>query len=108
MQTDAMLNQLGYMPNEALAGQLERIIKNTQGFDKIGKHIVDLHKALQVEHSYVALSNSNDYFKIKIESPSSELKEAALEKVEHFSNKYKVKLQKVDGKDTYYIIGYSK
>ncbi len=108
MQTDAILNQLGYMSNEALTDQVARIIENTQGFEKIEKHIIDLHKALQIENSYVAMSNSNDYFKIKIESPSAALKEAALEKIEHFSNKYKVKLQKVEGKDTYYIIGFNK
>ncbi len=108
MQTDAILNQLGYMPNEALTGQVARIIENTEGFEKIRKHIVDLHKSLKVENSYVAMSNSNDYFKIKIESPSDALKTAALEKIEHFSNKYKVKLQKVEGKDTYYIIGFNK
>ncbi len=108
MQADAVLNGLGYMSNEALTGQVERIIENTKGFDKIGKHIFELHKALQIDSSYVAMSNSNDYFKIKIESPSVELKEEALEKIEHFSNKYKVELQKVDGKDTYYIIGFNK
>jgi len=108
MQTDAILNQLGYMSNEALTGQVTRIIENTKGFEKIGKHIFDLHKALKVENSYVAMSNSNDYFKIKIESPSDALKAAALEKIEHFSNKYKVQLQKVEGKDTYYIIGFNK
>ena len=108
MQLDAILNQLGYMPNEALTGQVARIIENTKGFDKIGKHIFDLHKALKVDNSYVAMSNSNDYFKIKVESPSAELKEEALEKINHFSEKYKVELQKVNGKDTYYIIGFNK
>ena len=54
------------------------------------------------------MSNSNDYFKIKLEAPSQELKEEAREKVMHFADKYKVNLQKVDGKETYYILGFAK
>ena len=108
MQYDAILNQLGYTPNEALAAQLERIIANTHGYDKIEKHLLELHKTLQVDDSYVALSNSNDYFKIKLEAPSPERTEEAREKVAHFADKYKVQLQKVDNKDTYYILGFAK
>jgi hypothetical protein len=108
MKLDAVLNQLGYMPNEALREQVARIMDNTKDYDKIEKHIIDLHQALKVDNSYVAMSNSNDYFKIKIESLSDELKEEALEKIQHFADKFKVDLQKVDGKDTYYILGFNK
>ena len=108
MQHDAILNQLGYTPNEALLEQLQRIIDNTKGFEKIEKHILDLQNVLKVDDSYVAMSNSNDYLKIKLEAPSPERQQEALEKVNHFAQKYKVELQKVDGKDTYYIIGFAK
>ena len=108
MERDAMLNQLGYAPNEALIGQLTKIIENTDGFEKIQKHMFELHKALKVDDSFVAMSNSNDHFKIKLESQSPELNAEAREKVMHFSEKYKVKLQKVNGKDTYYILGFAK
>ena len=108
MERDAMLTQLGYTPNEALMGQIERIISNTQGFEKIQKHIFDLHEALKVDGSYVAMSNTNDHFKIKLEAPSPELTEEAHEKVKHFSDKYKVNIRKVDGKETYYILGFAK
>jgi hypothetical protein len=108
MQYDAILNQLGYTPNEALLEQVERIIANTHGFDRIERHLVELHKVLQVDGSYVALSNSSDHFKIKLEAQSAELLEEARAKVMHFADKYKVDLQKVDGKDTYYILGYAK
>lgn len=108
MERDAMLTQLGYTPNEALVEQLTRIINNTKGFEKIQKHIFDLHDALKVDGSFVALSNSSDYFKIKLEAPSPELKEEALEKVNHFSEKYKVDLEKIDGKNAYYILGFAK
>lgn len=108
MQHEAMLKQLGYIPNEALLGQLGKIIDNTASFEKIQKHIFDLHNALKVDDSFVAMSNSSDYFKIKLEAPSLERKEEAYEKVMHFAEKYKVKLEKVDGKETYYILGFAK
>ena len=108
MQYDAILKQLGYTPNEALLEQVERIVANTNGFDKIEKHLLELHKALQVEGSYVALSNSGDHFKIKLEASSPELTEEARDKVMHFADKYKVELQKVGGKETYYVVGYAK
>lgn len=108
MTRDAMLNQLGYSPNDGLMAQLGRIIDNTRSFDKIEKHIFDLNKALKVDASFVAMSSSNDYLKIKLEAPSPELREDALQKVAHFAEKYKVDLQKVDGKETYYILGFAK
>ncbi len=107
MQRDAMLTQLGYVPNDALLNQLERIEKNTAGYEKIQKHIMDLNDHLKVDDSYVAMSNSNDYFKIKIESTSPEMAEEAHEKIQHFSEKYKVTVEKVDKKETYYIIGFN-
>jgi acetolactate synthase small subunit len=106
MQNDAMLTQLGYVPNEALKKQLQKIEKNTVGYEKIQKHIMDLHDTLKVDKSFVAMSNSNDYFKIKIEAMSPELRDEAHEKVKHFSDKFKVTLKKLDNKETYYIIGF--
>ncbi|HZF71091.1 hypothetical protein [Sulfuricurvum sp.] len=107
MTYEAILNQLGYTPNEALSLQLARIEENTHGYEKIIKHILDLHEALKLSESYVAMSNSNDYFKIKIDSTSEISAAEAMEKINHFADKYKVKLQKVDGKPTYYIIGFA-
>lgn len=106
MQKDATLRQLGYTPNEALLSQLEEIEKNTVGYDKIQKHIFDLHDHLKVDNGYVALSNSKPYFKIKIEAPTPELKEEAHEQVARFAEKFKVELEKLENKDTYYIIGF--
>lgn len=107
MQRDAMLTQLGYKPNNALMSQLERIEENTSGYEKIQKHIMDLHNALKVDGSFVALSNSEDYFKIKVEAVSPELAQEAHEKIEHFSNKFKVKVKKLENKETYYIQGFN-
>lgn len=106
MQREAMLTQLGYTPNDALLKQLEEIESNTAGYEKIQKHIMDLHDHLKVNSAYVALSNSNNYFKIKIESSSQELAKEAHEKINHFSEKFKVSIEKLDNKETYYILGF--
>ena len=106
MQKEAMLTQLGYMPNEALLKQLEAIENNTPGYEKIQKHIMDLHDHLKVNSAYVALSNSNNHFKIKIDSPTPELVAEAHEKIAHFSEKFKVKLKKLENKETYYILAF--
>ena len=106
MQRDAMLIQLGYAPNEALVNQLKKIEENTVGYDKIQKHIMDLHDTLKVDNSFVALSNTTDSFKIKVESPSPEIAEEAHEKIQHFSDKFKVKVNKLENKNTYYIVGF--
>jgi len=106
MQRDAMLTQLGYSPNDALLKQLEEIEKNTLGYEKIQKHIMDLHDHLKVNSAYVALSNSNSYFKIKIDSSTDALVKEAHEKVAHFSDKFKVEVEKLENKETYYIIGF--
>lgn len=106
MHIDAMLTTLGYVPNPALREQMMSIESNTKGYEKIQKHIMDLHHALKVDNSFVALSNSQDYLKIKIESPTPELIEEAHAKIKHFSDKYKVKLQKLDNKQTYYVLGF--
>jgi len=108
MQRDAMLTQLGYAPNDALLSQLERIENNTHGYEKISKHIMDLHDTLKVDGSFVALSNTSDYFKIKVEATSPQLAQEAHEKIRHFSDKFKVKVNKLDNKQTYYIIGFEK
>jgi hypothetical protein len=107
MQKEAMLTQLGYVPNNALLEQLDRIVENTAGYEKIQKHIMDLHDHLKVDDSYVAMSNTNDCFKIKIDSKSPEIAEGAHEKVKHFSEKYKVKVDKLENKNTYYIVGFN-
>ncbi|MDQ7042490.1 MAG: hypothetical protein Q9M34_03060 [Sulfurimonas sp.] len=106
MRRDAMLRQLGYVPNDALLQQLEDIERNTSGYEKIQKHIMDLHDHLQVNSSFVALSNSKNYFKIKVESPTSALADEAHEKVARFSDKFKINIEKLPNKETYYILGF--
>jgi len=67
---------------------------------------MDLHDALKVDGSFVAMSNTNDYFKIKVEAPSPEIAEEAHEKIRHFSDKFKVKIDKLSDKEAYYIVGF--
>ncbi|MCX6061627.1 MAG: hypothetical protein NT103_05185 [Campylobacterales bacterium] len=107
MTQEAILSQLGLIPNVALADQLERIEKNTHGFEKIIKHVMDLHEALKTNEAYVALSNTVDLFKIKIDATSKISATEAMEKINHFADKFKVKLQKVEGKETFYIVGFA-
>ena len=106
MVNEAILQQLDYTPNEALKEQMGRIIQNTLAFEKIEKHIMELHKQLKVDGSYIAMSNSEDFFKIKIDAPSPALTEEAHEKIQHWSKKYKVQTSRVEKKDTYYIKGF--
>jgi len=106
MDAEALLIQLGYAPNEILIKQLKEIQENTPGYEKIEKHILDLHDHLKVNNAYVALSNTKKHLKIKIDSPTPELAQEAHEKVKHFSQKYKVKLEKLPNKETYYILGF--
>jgi hypothetical protein len=106
MDAEAILTQLGYAPNDALKKQLHDIQKNTPGYDKIEKHILDLHEHLKVNNAYVALSNTTNHLKIKIDSPTSALAEEAHEKIRHFSERYKVSVEKLQNKETYYILGF--
>ncbi|MEO1938168.1 MAG: hypothetical protein ABGW85_05965 [Sulfurimonas sp.] len=106
MDREALLIQLGYAPNETLVEQLKEIQDNTPGYEKIEKHILDLHDHLKVNNAYVALSNTTKHLKIKVDSPTPELAQEAHEKIKHFSQKYKVTLEKLPNKETYYIIGF--
>jgi hypothetical protein len=106
MDAEAILTQLGYVPNDALKQQLKEIQENTPGYDKIEKHILDLNDHLKVNNAYVALSNTKNYLKIKVDSLTPELAQEAHEKIKHFSEKYKVDIEKLPNKETYYIIGF--
>ncbi len=106
MQTNAILNQLGYIPNDILIEQFKRISANTTNYTKIEKHIIDLNDALKPFNGYVAMSNSHDYLKIKLEQTNDALKQEALQKIQHFSEKFKVALKQVANKDTFYILGF--
>ena len=106
MTPENLLIQLGYPVKEATLAQLQRIIDNTPGFEKFAKHILTLNDEVKRFAGIVALSNSKDYLKVKTDSSTPEEIEAFTEYVKHWAEKYKVALEKVDGKNTYYILGH--
>lgn len=102
---EGILAQLGYNVNDNSIKQLENIEKNTSGFENIKKHIITLNDHLKHLQSYVAMSNSNPYFKIKIDAKKEEFIKEAKDIIQKWSNKYNVELQKVQNRETYYIVG---
>ncbi len=100
---EGVLTQLGYRPDPTLLEQFQKAAQNTPGFQKIFKHLVTLNDHLKNYYGFVALSNSNPYFKIKIESNDPAIIKRATEEIQKWANKYKVRLQKVDNTHTYYI-----
>ena len=103
---EALLTQLGYPKNESELDKMNKIIENTNGFNHFSQHILSFNDALTIEKGFIAMSNSTDHLKIKChEDPSADNLSAFTQLVQHWSDKYKVELQKVDNKNTYYIIG---
>lgn len=100
-----LLTQLGYSINDATLNKIKNVIVNTAGFEELEKHIMQLNDTLKHHLSHIALSNSQDYFKIKNNASSPELILETDEVIQKWSQKYKVKLLKVEGKETYYILG---
>jgi len=102
----ALLSQLGYNNTESSIKQIEKTITNTKGFEEFSKHILALHDELAHLKGFVALSNSKNVFKIKCsEDVSEEIKEEFTTLVESWAKKYKVNIEKVIKKPTYYILG---
>jgi len=106
LSPEALLSQLGYPTTEKTIEQMKKIIDNTHNFENFSKHILSLHDSLAPIKGFVAMSNSNNYLKIKRgEELSTEMAQEFTKKVESWANKYKVKLEKVPNKPTYYILG---
>ena len=101
---EALLRQLGYTQTNGMVDKLQKTIAQTTGYKDIKKHLLALHDKLKHHNSFVALSSSKDFFKIKNENNSEE----ATAYIKKWAEKYKVNLQKVVGKETYYIIGLQK
>ena len=103
---EALLSQLGYSKTEHSIEQMEKTITNTNGFENFSKHILALHDQLAHIKGFVALSNSQDVFKVKCsEDVSKEIQTEFSTLVNHWADKYKVEITKVANKPTYYIIG---
>lgn len=106
VSAEVILSQLGYSKSESSLQQAEKMISATGNFDKFSKHIFSLNDHLKKMNAYVGLSNTSDYLKIKCdENDADEILEEFHQEVSHWANKYNVKLQKLDNKPTYYILG---
>ena len=100
-----ILVQLQYPVNESTTKQLEAVAKETNDFFTIANHLFNLRDSLVPVNGLVALSNSVNRIKIKsLSNNESEIKKFE-EIVKKWADKYKVALQKVEGKNTYYILG---
>ncbi len=86
---------------------MNNIIAHTKDFDKFSQHIPSFNDALAVEKGFIAMSNSEDYLKIKCEEDiNADNLSGFTELVKHWAEKYKLDLKQVDNKNTYYIIGH--
>ena len=103
---EALLTQLGYTRNEQTLKQINDIIANTKGFERFAHHIPSFIDALAVEKAFIAMSNSENHLKIKCEEdPSADNLSAFDDLVKHWADKYKLDVEKVDNKNTYYLLG---
>jgi hypothetical protein len=104
---EVLVKQLGMGDSAHEIEQMQRVINNTEGFEKFASHIISLSDSLKHLNAYIALSNTVDKLKIKCdENDAKELLEEFHEKVTAWGQKYKVKLEKVYNKETYYILGH--
>jgi len=106
LSNEAILKQLGITSvNDVLLNQVSAVRENTNKFEAIEKHIFDLHNSLEKINGYVALSNSNNYLKIKHHESASQVQNAEFnEIVEKWAERYKVSVKSVNDR-TYYILG---
>ena len=105
MRRDAILRQLGYTITPNAVEQVGRVINNTKNFDYVEKHLIALNDTLKTRLSFVAISSTHDYFKIKNEATGKEMINGVNETIQDWSKKYKIELEKVPNKETYYILG---
>lgn len=104
---EALLAQLGYTRTEQTILQMSDIINNTKDFNKFSQHLPSFNDALAVEKGFIAMSNSEKHLKIKCDEDSNADNLSAFkELVQHWADKYKLELKKVDNKNTYYILGH--
>lgn len=107
MIAEGLLNQFGYSVTPSSLEQTRRIIDNTRGFNHVEKHLVVLNDKLKNYLGFVGLSGSEDYFKIKNTSPNEDVRQMVEKTIHNWSNKYKIEVQKVPNKETYYVLGYN-
>lgn len=106
VSAEVILSQLGYSKSESSLKQAQKMIEGTSNFEKFAKHIFALNDHLKKMNAYVGLSNTTDHLKIKCdENDAIEIIEEFHEEVTHWADKYNIKLERVEKKPLYYIIG---
>ncbi len=98
MEISALLNQLGYNENDATAAQVKRILNNCDGLNL--SSIVTLNDHLKPLGGFVAMSGSEDVFKIKNAGKTS----GVLNVIENWAEKNKISIKRVN-ENTHYILG---
>ena len=102
MEISALLNQLGYNENAATIAQVKRILNNCDGLNL--NSIVTLNDHLKPLGSFVAMSGSEDVFKIKNAGKTPGAQSDALNVIENWAAKNKVTIKKIN-ETTHYILG---
>ena len=98
MEISALLNQLGYNENDATTAQVKRILNNCDGLNL--SSIITLNDHLKPLGGFVAMSGSEDVFKIKNAGKTPD----ALNVIENWAEKNKINIKKVN-ETTHYILG---
>ena len=98
MEISALLNQLGYNENDATAAQVKRILNNCDGLNL--SSIITLNDHLKPLGGFVAMSGSEDVFKIKNAGKMPD----ALNVIENWAEKNKINIKRVN-ETTHYILG---
>ena len=98
MEISAPLNQLGYNENDVTAAQVKRILNNCDGLNL--SSIITLNDHLKPLGGFVAMSGSEDVFKIKNAGKTPD----ALNVIENWAEKNKINIKKVN-ETTHYILG---
>ena len=102
MEISALLNQLRYNENDATIAQVKRILNNCDGLNL--NSIVTLNDHLKPLGSFVAMSGSEDVFKIKNAGKTPGAQSDALNVIENWAEKNKVNIKKIN-ETTHYILG---
>lgn len=102
MDLAALLNQLNYEANEVTLAQIKRVLNNSSGIE--AEHIITLNDHLRPHRCFVAMSGSEDYFKIKNVATAGGIKEEVEKIILNWANKNKISLKRVND-STHYILG---
>lgn len=105
MNEEGILVSLGYVLNDSTLEQLRGVLSKCDFNQSELDDIINLNDKLKIYGAYIAMSNSNPYFKIKNDPDSERERKVVRDMIFEWADKYKMNLEKVSGKETYYIKG---